>query len=145
MSVSGIGDGRSFIFNVGTRTRRRGLKLAGTARSSRATSLTSTAKAVQWDAATYPNEMPLQVRYKTANAHRIFSEIGAEGSTATSRLFSGAGSTVYTDTASAVWSAWENVGTNFGAKSEDGVHSNVLGYVAGTGLWQYEVQTVPKY
>lgn len=139
--TGGIENVHGSLLPVATRTRRKGLKLAGTARASGATSLTSTAKAVQWDKSYSSTEIPIQVRYKTNLAHRIFSELGTVASSATARLLStgGGGSTVYTSMASATWSEWENVQGNY----QNTGTSLVLGYIAGQGRWRYEVQTLP--
>lgn len=142
--VGGIENVHGIILPVATRTRRKGLKLGGTARASGATSLTSTVKAVQWDKSYSSTEIPIQVRFKTANAHRIFSELGTGASSATARLLNtgagGSGSTVYTSIASATWSEWENVHANYQATGT----SCVLCYIAGKGgIWRYEVQTMP--
>ena len=141
--IGGVQSENGYILPVATRTRRKGLKLGGTARASGATSLTSTAKAVQWDASYSSNEVPIEVRYRTGNAHRIFSELGTVGSNAVARLLGngGSGSTVYTSTASATWSEWEAVYANWAATGS----SQVLGYIAGKGgIWRYEVRTLPK-
>ena len=142
--VGGIENSNSIILPVATRTRRKGLKLGGTARASGATSLTSTVKAVQWDKSYSSLEVPIQVRYKSGNAHRIFSELGTGASSATARLLNtaagGSGSTVYTSMASATWSEWENVNANY----ENTGTSLVLGFIAGKGgIFRYEVQTMP--
>lgn len=148
-AVTGAGDGKNVVFQVATRTRRRGLKFGGTARSSGRHSLNSTMAAVQWDNSTYSNEVPLLMRFlSVTNGHRFTGEIGVEGSTATSRLTLGGTSLVFTSNAAATWGNWEAVSHNHYAKSEDGVQSHVLGYIGCTSSAQarifYEVQTVPK-
>ena len=149
MATGGVGTPGGAIFQVGTRTRRRGLKFGGTARASGVHSLNSTMAAVQWDTSTYSNEIPLLARFMTVtNNFRYTGELGVEGSTALSRLTSGGGSGVYSSTAAAAWGGWENVAANFNVKSEDGAQSNVIGYIGCTSAAQarvfYEVQTVPK-
>ncbi len=133
-------------YPIATRTRRTGLILSSSSVGSRVTSLTAAALPIRWDASTYSNEVPLQVRFKAENAMRLFSDLGTEGSSEISRLIVGSvpGSTTYTSIASATWSEFEDVVENFRSTSEDGASSNVLCYVAGTGLFSYEVRTVSR-
>lgn len=141
-TIGGVQTETGELLPVATRTRRKGLKMGGTARASGATSLASTVKALQWDKTYSSTEVPVQVRFRTGNAHRIFSELGSVGSNATARLLGngGSGSTVYTSTASATWSEWENVYANYVNTGA----SCVLCYIAGKGgIFRYEVLTMP--
>ena len=83
-------------FNMGTQTIRRGLVFKGTSRLSAAQSLATTRTSIRFSSGAFASLMPLQVRYKTNATLRISQE-------PSNSLASG-----YGDTASAVWTEWEN-------------------------------------
>lgn len=143
MSVGGVDtiDGK-YVLPIATRTRRRGLKLNGTAVRSRGVSLAATMQPLTWDQSFSSLEMPVEIRTKAAGAHRLISDLGNVASNASARLISGAGvSTNYTSLASATWSEWEKVSENWRKTVASG--SCVLCYIAGGQLFSYEVRTLP--
>jgi hypothetical protein len=140
--IGGIENVHGHLLPVMTRTRRKGLIYNTTARASRATSLASIVSPlpIRWDRSTYSTEIPVQIRWKSAGgANKWFSELGSTASNIRARLVSGSSSLVYTSLASNTWSEYENVAHNYANTGT----SNVLGYIAGRGLFSYEVLTMP--